>query len=145
MVPQRTRGLSRTESCIPSSVRSGRHHVYTELEPSPWRRLSRQVFTFGAALLGLFTVSTLLQQQRQRWRQQQQQPYAARPEALAAKSIPPQAAAAAAANISLWNSYSLDETFRLDRLYPWSYLAEPHKTSVLMIDTLEDGFEASVR
>lgn len=139
MVPLRVRGLSRTGSCI--HIMRGRHG-YTDLDPSPSVRRFRQVFTFGAALLGLFTVSALLQQHQRRRRQQ---PYTAVPEALAAKSVPPQAAAATAANISVWNSYSLDETYRLDRLYPWRYLAEPHKTSMLTIDTLEDGFEGNVR
>ena len=132
LLPLRTRGL----------LRVGSRHVYTNLDapspPSP-QRLCCQVFTFGAACLGLLTVSTLLQQRRQ-----QQQPYVGA-EALSARSVPPQAAASTTANISLWNSYSLDETFRLDRLYPWSYLAEPYKTSLLMIDTLQEGFESSVR
>lgn len=137
MVPLRTRGLSRAVSCISD------RHVYNDLDPvaakcRPRRRVFRQVFTFGAVFFGgLFAVSTLLRRR--------QQPYATGPEALAAKSVPPQAAVTAAANISLWNSYSFGESFRLDPLYPWTYLAEPHKTSVLMIDTLEDGFDASVR
>lgn len=159
MVPPRTRGLPWTGGCA-SSIRG--RHVYTDLDPSPRRLVCRQVFIFGTAVLGLFAASSLLRQQEQpqqwrRWQQLQQgqqqqqqqqgrQPYGAGPEARVAKSVPPQAAAATAAIISLWNSYSLEDTaVRVDRLYPWSYLAEPYKTSVLTIETLEHGFETSVR
>eukprot|EP00903_Cladosiphon_okamuranus_P022443 g20643.t1 len=135
MMPPRARGLSMAGTC----TARGRH-AYTDLDPSP-RQSLRQVFIFAASLLGLFTVGAVFQVERRR----RQQPYDAVPEALAAKSVPRQTAATAA-NISLWNSYSLDDdAHHLDRLYPWHLLAEPYKTSVLTIDTLEDGFEANVR
>lgn len=162
MTPRYTQGLPRTDYWL--DCNEGFRHRYTALEPSSprpsWRRGKCVAVSISSVVMGVLLFITGIrsqqhffhqhQQRRQEHPQQQLNTAAAAPEADALSvsgsnsSLAADVARSIAGSISLRNSYSADEVFKLDRLYPWRYLAEPHRTSVLMIETQQTGLEARV-
>ena len=131
------------------NVGSRSRHRYTNLDPARETDIPCQLSAFVksvlAVALALACLSVLSPSQQHQQHQEDQQRQAAGFEALLGSTALPQAAAAAAAaaSIRVFNSYSFDDEY--EQLYSWTHVAEPFKTSVLAIDTLDYGFEATVR
>lgn len=150
MVPPSTKRLPRTDCWL--ECHEGFRHRYTDLDTSSPRR-SLGSGTVAALLIASVVGVGLLfaaSDRPQQLQQQQQLNTAAVPEigplSVSRSSSSSTSDTAYAAGISLWNLDYNDSAFTLDRLYPWLFVAEPHRRAVLMIDVQHaDGLEASVR
>jgi len=126
------------------NITRGPRHRYINLDPARDTHTPLHLSKFFSGLSILVLVLVSIAVFGAQWQRQPQ-----RAGTISANTALSQSAvaAAAAASIRVWNSYTVGDRNGYELLlYPFSHVAEPHKTSVMMIDTLDiNGFEATVR
>lgn len=145
MAMPRSQRLPRTDSWL-DWTEGYRQHRYESLEArsNPCRKAS----SVGTAWFILFGVAlgwlcVLVQQPLTKREHQQTRSAWAKPLSAQSTMDP---GGIAAGRVNVWNSYSAEETIRLDRMYPFEVLAEPYRKSLLVLDLQQqDGLEATVR